>query len=182
MMYIRKYQPADVLDIQRIYQVCFSGPPWNQEVTAEEAELRWQEHSSKEGFTCFVAVHDHQIVGAAWFNVISRNELTKERGHALANFATSINLTPKFIWIRETIVDPAFQGQGIASRLKEKVVQEVKEHFVPPIMLLTRMRDDNTNIVHINEKLGFKRTGIKVKSKATPDLLHEYWHLVLNKC
>lgn len=181
MIHIRKYQPADVLDIQRIYQVCFSSPPWNQEVTAEEAALRWQEHSSKEGFTCFVVVHDHQIVGAAWFDLISRNELAKERGHELANFAASINSTCQFIWIRETIVDLEFKGQGIASRLKEQIVQEIKEHFVQAI-LLTRMRDDNTNIVHINEKFGFKRTGIKVKSKSTPNLLHEYWYLALDKC
>lgn len=59
-------------------------------------------------------------------------------------------------------------------------MQDIMEHLAP-VILLTRMRDDNTKIVRANERLGFRRTGIRVASKATPGLQHEYWYLVLEK-
>lgn len=179
-MIIRKFRDGDEIYIKPIYRICFSGPPWNREVTEEETVARWQDHSSQSGFVCFVAEESQRVVGASWFDTISHEALAQERGRELADFAVSINQTLPLVWIRETIVDPTFQGKGIASQLKERVMQEISEH-IAPVILLTRMRDDNTKIVRANEKLGFKRAGIKVASKATPGLLHEYWYLVLEK-
>ena len=177
-MIIRKYRSGDEVYIKLIYRACFSGPPWNQKVAEKEAETRWQDHFSKAGFIYFVAQEDQQVVGASWFDTISYEALAQERGRELVNFAESVDPKLPLVWIRETIVDPAFQGKRIASQLKERIMEEVKNHFAP-VILLTRMRDDNLKIVRANEKLGFKRTGIKAPSKATPGLLHEYWYLVL---
>jgi len=177
-MIIRKYSADDAKRIKQIYKICFSGPPWNQEVTIEETENRWADHSSKPSFECFVAVSDNQIVGASWYDEISRNMLSKERGVKLINFINSIDQNIPLIWIRETIVDPSFQGKGIASQLKNNVMNEIINKYSPAI-LLTRMRDDNIKIVSANSKLGLQRTGIKVASKATPGLFHEYWYRTL---
>lgn len=180
MMIIRKYRPGDEIYIKSIYRACFSGPPWNQEVTEEEAAARWQDHSSRPGFTCLVAEENQRVIGASWFDAVSREILAQERGRELVDFATSIHPTLPLVWIRETIVDPAYQGREVASQIKERVIQEIKERLAP-VILLTRMRDDNTKIVRANEKLGFKRAGINVASKTTPGLQHEYWYLVLSK-
>lgn len=179
-MIIRRHCPEDEASIKLIYRTGFSGQPWNQNVTEEEAAARWQDHSSRPGFTCFVAEENRLVVGASWFDPISHETLAQERGQELVNFVMSIDPALPLIWIRETVVDPAFQGRGIASQLKERVLRNIRERLAP-VILLTRMRDDNIKIVRANEKLGFKRTGIKVESKATPCLLHEYWHLALNK-
>lgn len=179
-MLIREYSVGDEIYIRPIYQICFSGHPWNQEVTKEEAAMRWQDHSSRHGFTCFVAEESQQVIGASWFDMISHATLAQERGQELANFVTSIDPMLSLVWIRETIVDPEYQGKRIASQLKERVLQDIKQRLAP-VILLTRMRDDNVKIVRANEKLGFKRTGIKVASKMTLGLVHEYWHLTLNK-
>lgn len=179
-MIVRRYCSGDEASIKFIYRACFSGSPWNQDVTEEETEARWKDHSSRPGFICLVATKCQKIIGASWFDVISHEILAQERGSELMRFVTSIGSTLPVVWIRETIVAPEFQGQRIASRLKECVMLEIKE-CLAPVILLTRMRDDNTKIVCANEKLGFKRTGIKVASKATQGLLHEYWCLVLEK-
>jgi len=180
-MIIRKFRPGDEIKIKLIYRICFSGPPWNQEVSVEETAARWQDHSSRPGFTCVVAEENQRVVGASWFDTISHEALIQERGRELMDFVLSINPALSLVWIRETIVEPAFQGKGIASQLKERVMQEIRS-ISQPVILLTRMRDDNTKIVRANEKLGFKRTGIKVASRMTQGLLHEYWYLVLEKC
>lgn len=179
-MIIRRFCPVDEETIISIYKACFSGPPWNQDVTEEEAAARWYDHSSRFGFTCFVAVKDQQVVGASWFDVISCEKLIQERGRELGCFVISINPTLPVVWIRETIVIPLFHGQRIASQLKECIMLEIKECLAPAI-LLTRMRDDNIGIIRVNERLGFNRTGIKAVSNTTPGLLHEYWYLILNK-
>lgn len=179
-MIIRKYRCGDEIYIKSLYRICFSGQPWNQDVPEEEVAARWQDHSSRQGFTCFVAEESQQVVGASWFDTISHEALAKERGHELVDFVKSINPTLSLIWIRETIVDPAFQGRSIATQLKERAMQEIRGRFVP-VILLTRMREDNTKIVRANEKLGFKRTEITVASKATLGLFHSYWYLLLEK-
>lgn len=48
-MIVQKYYPGDEIYIKPIYHLCFSGSPWNQEVTEEEAAARWQDHSSRRG-------------------------------------------------------------------------------------------------------------------------------------
>lgn len=121
-MIIRPYYPGDEVSIKLIYRACFSGPPWNQNTTEEEAAARWQDHSSRPGFTCFVAAESHRVVGASWFDPISRETLAQERGRELVNFATAIDSSLPLVWIRETIVDPSFQGKRIASQLKERAL------------------------------------------------------------
>lgn len=179
-MIIRKYRDGDEMYIKSIYQICFSGPPWNQEVTIEEAAACWRDHSSRDRFTCFVAEENQLILGASWFDAISHDALVQERGRELMDFAIAIDSELPLVWIRETFVDPAFQGRKIASQLKDRAMQEIKDYFIP-VIILTRMRDDNTKIVRANERLGFKRTGIKVASETTMGLLHEYWYFVLRK-
>ena len=177
-MIIRSYQVGDESVIQSIYQACFSGPFWNLNLTKESVAARWQDHCSREGFTCFVTEEGQKVVGASWFDMISRETLASECGSELADFTALIDPALSLIWIRETIVDPAFQGKRIASRLKNRIMHEIRSCHAP-VILLTRMRDDNTKIVRINERLGFLRTGIRVASRAIPGLIHDYWYYVM---
>ena len=51
-----------------------------------------------------------------------------------------------------------------------------------PILLLTRMRDDNKAIIKINEKFGLKRSGIRMPSSvepSDPSKFHEFWYKVI---
>lgn len=80
------------------------------------------------------------------------------------------------VWIRDTIVDPSFQGKGIATQIKIEALRKIKEKF-PNWIILTRMRKDNFGIIKINERLGFRRTGIQIPSSQKKGIFHEYWSL-----
>ncbi len=178
-MNIRKHQSSDAYAIITLYRECFSGPPWNHPVSINEATKRWQEHSNMPGFNCFVATIKGEIVGSSWYNIISIDELEKERGKEIASFIDSIPTFNSYIWIRETIVALKHQGKAIATRLKQHVMDEIAQHHAP-VILITRMRDDNTKIIRANEKLQFQRTDIKVKSSSLPGVEHEYWYRTLH--
>jgi RimJ/RimL family protein N-acetyltransferase len=159
-----------------MYAECFSGPPWNQPVSRTEATERWKKHISMSSFYCLVAEIDNKIIGASWFNVMSPEELKEERGEEILNFVTSKHQGRKILWIRETIVDPKFKNQGVAKSIKSEIMSHIRANL-PQSLLLTRMRDDNVGIIKVNEKIGFKRTGIKIKSLSNRDINHEYWYM-----
>lgn len=179
-MLIRRHEERDVPQIKKVSRVCFSSGIWKNPRTEERMEKRWQEHSSKPGFTCLVAEEESRVVGASWFFSISPEELSQKRSKELRSFVELVNSKLSLVWIGETFVDPAFQGRGIASKLTESVMQKIEDNFAPAIAL-TRMRPDNALIIRINENLGFKHTDIQVPSKKTENLSHEYWYCVVEQ-
>ncbi len=83
------------------------------------------------------------------------------------------------MWERELIVDPIYQRQGIATALRERFLKKVLGMSVP-VLILTRMREDNIPVLRIATKLGFSRTFILVQSSQRKDVFHEYYYKQLN--
>jgi len=177
-MIIRPYALSDETSVVTIFRRAFAGPPWNENWSDQKVGELWQNHASRRGFTCVVAVVDDSIVAATWYDTPLLAELAQERGQELAAFARVQNVGGPVIWIRETVCDPAFQGRGLTGQMKECALGKIRADYNEGL-LLTRMRDDNVGIVRINTKFGFQKTGIRVASQAFPGLNHDYWFLRL---
>lgn len=182
---IRPYLQGDQKAILRVYRAAFAGPPWHETLSEDEVLRRWTESRAKTGFSCLVAEQDSTIVGATWWNTLTIEELRQERGDMLADFAHTPRSAPRWacppktiVWIRETIVIPDAQRRGVARTLKTHVLNMLR-YLPKPVLVLTRMRDDNVAIVQTNTHLGFLRTGIRVPSSQRRDIAHEYWYMLI---
>ncbi|MDP3964885.1 MAG: GNAT family N-acetyltransferase [bacterium] len=155
----------------------FACHPWFEELSFAEAATRWVETTRRRGFHCLVATQDHRLVGAIWWDSPAISELKNERGTALAAFAVRhLERNTTLVWIRDLIVLPDRQGQGIGHQLRQKMI----EHCVSKnsVLFLTRIRNDNTSMIRMNHAMGFLRSGITVPCSLKPDVLHEYWYLL----
>lgn len=178
-MKIRNYKKEDDKKIMRVYQKAFTGFPWFENLSNEEVKRRWNEHKTKQGFRCLVVEERNRIVGATWWDTPTLEELRLERGDKLADFVQK--KASKFIvWIRETCVDPVFQGREIGKKLKYRALEEIRRSKLHWI-ILTRLRDDNSPITRLNSLLGFQRTGIRMLSSQKNNIFHEYWYLDVGK-
>ncbi|MBI2356093.1 MAG: GNAT family N-acetyltransferase [Candidatus Doudnabacteria bacterium] len=169
-MKIRDLTAADLIGVRQIYREAFAGFPWFETVTDAEIDSRFNSVMSG-----LVAVQDNSVVGATWWEVITIEKLRQERGEELVRFANTFREEHlKYVWVRETIVLPSHQGQGIGLMLKQDSIKRLHEVY-KPVMILTRMRDDNLPIIRIAERCGFARTGIKVPDSQVL-VNHEYWY------
>ncbi|HBW74407.1 MAG TPA: hypothetical protein DEF59_04070 [Candidatus Magasanikbacteria bacterium] len=175
-MKIRTMRPADEEIIRAMYRDAFAGAPWFEKVPEEEVLMRWESHRGKIGFSCLVAEEAGELMGATWWDTLTIDALSAERGETLAEFALREGTkAERIIWIRETVVFQRFQGRGIARMLKAASLEVISAEAKS--LILTRMRDDNMGILHVAQRFGFKRTGIRMPSKSNPDVWHEYWYL-----
>lgn len=173
-MNIREYRAEDSGGVQEVYQRAFAGLPWYEQLSDEEVARRWLACSTRRGFFCLVAEAVGQVIGFTCFDTPTLPELEQERGEALAKF-TSASGQERVVWIRETCVTPEFQGKSLARVLKEAAWSKLCDDKKSAIVL-TRMRDDNTRIIHLNETLGFRRTGIRLPDGLIPSVFQEYWY------
>lgn len=167
-----------------VYQQAFAGFPWFEDLSDAEVRKRLTDSKNKNGFQAFIAEGTNgEVAGALWYDTPAPEQLSAEKGQNLADFAKIIcqeNNLEHLIWEREVLVDPQFQKQGIATRLRTTFLSYLTEAFPDGALMLTRMRDDNIGIIKIAEKLGYERTGIRVPSSQTPGIFHEYWHKMIN--
>lgn len=174
-MLIRPYLQGEELAIWKLCQRAFLGFPWFEVMTDERIENRWKDLVSHCNFSCLVAEINGSIAGVSWYYEIADAELASAKGEELGNFVVAKFPLVNRIWIDATVIDPPFQGKGIATYLKANIIDRIRSDY-PKVLILTRMRDDNAGIIHINEKLGFNRTGIKIPT-GKDNLFHEYWYL-----
>lgn len=182
---VREFRNSDHAAILEVYRAAFAGPPWYEVLSEAEVAHRWVVSLTKSGFSCLVAEEERKIIGATWWDMPTIDALRQERGAALAAFAMGpIPISPRLswhsvgtAWLRETVVAPKHQGRGVARNLKEYALGTMWYSRTP--LVLTRMRDDNTAIIRLNETLGFQRTGIRVPSSQKPGIMHEYWYLMI---
>lgn len=171
-------------DIVSVYQRAFAGYPWFENLSDDEVQKRLVNNSGKNGFQPFIAEGPNgEVAGALWYDTPTLEQLSAERGKELAEFASTVcqeNNLQHLIWEREVLVDPQFQKQGIATRLRTAFLSYLIEAFPDGALMLTRMRDDNIGIIKIAERVDYARTGIRVPSSQTPGIFHEYWYKVIN--
>ncbi|HZE87767.1 MAG TPA: hypothetical protein VE090_06235 [Methylomirabilota bacterium] len=118
---------------------------------------------AKSGFTSFTSEKGGRIVGALWYDTPSLDDLEAERRKPLRNFAADLQEKTgigTLVWKREVMVHPDSQGQGIASSLRGAFLTHLGEKYPTGVIVLTRMREDNSGIVRLAEKHGFQKTGI----------------------
>jgi len=169
-------------EIEQIYQLAFAGFPWYLQEPTEKVNKLFTDHVNKHGFEAMLAyAEDNSIAGALWYDVPSLSELEAERGEKLAEFASQFLLSHPgtvLVWEREIFVKPTYQGQKIASQLREQFLSLVKQEYPHGVLILTRMREDNIAIIHIAEKMGYLHTGIKTPS-TKQDISHEFWYKIV---
>lgn len=161
-----------------MYRRAFLGKPWFEDLSSEEVNKRLTIQSTRRGFQALVARSlKNEIAGALWFDSPSLEVIESERGTQLAQFAKRYSeLGIPIVWEREVIVDPNFQNQGIATRLRETFLSYLRLAYPNGAIILTRMRDDNDTIIAIAKRLGFERTGIATPSSQVYGVNHEYWY------
>lgn len=179
-MLIRALSKNDVSEILGVYKRAFVGYPWYEDLSAEELWRRWNSHSSKRGFDGLVGIKDNRMVGAVWWNLLAHEDLEEfKKGEDLKRFVKNNFPQGVVFWEREIITDPSYQNKGIAQKLRQEFVSKL-DSFRPAV-ILTRMRGDNSAILRIAEKLGFRPAGIRVPSSQKEAVFHEYWYLFLGK-
>lgn len=175
-MRIRLILPEDGLAIRQTYQRAFAGFPWYEQLTEDVVWARWLEYCGKSGFCGLVAVDRNLVVGGIWGDRPTVTELEAERGMALARFAERyVDGGSALCWIRETIVEPSRQNEGIGLTLREAFV-ELVHNDSGSTLFLTRVHRDNVPIIRLNQRMGFLPTGITVQSRTWPGVQHEYWY------
>lgn len=176
-------EERSVQELALIYRRSFAGHPWFEELSEEESLKRILAQVMRPGFRVWVERGSNgRIAGATWIDELTLEALGVERGEALKSFAQGLAETARLssiVWIRETIVAPEYQGRGVATRLKEGLMQFLGSNYLKGVLVLTRMRDDNYGIIKVNERFGLRRSGIRVRSSQIQGLFHEYWYKVV---
>ncbi len=175
---------AEQLDARaQLYMAAFANFPWFEVLAEAEAKARLETSRNKAGFAFVDKVEAEALLGSAWYDAPTLGELESERGPELAEFAKTIledRGIAHLIWERDVMVDPNHWKKGIATEIRNAMLEEIQESF-GEALILTRMRDDNTGIIKVAERLGFQRTGIRRPSSQTPNFMHEFWYKILEK-
>ncbi|RJR30428.1 GNAT family N-acetyltransferase [Candidatus Microgenomates bacterium] len=196
-MYIERYTPKfqELLHTPsipyreqtvNIYQRAFAGFPWYEDLSVEEIAKRIEADFVKPGFEGVWAINDKDhVIGASWYYPIDPDYLGQKRGEQLKAFAENKireNNSMQLVWQSMTVVDPDFQGRGVGIYLKDQI-DEMLHHKASvdarPILYLTRIRDDNTGSIRMNEVHEMQRTGISTPSSQVAGLSHHYWYKII---
>jgi ribosomal protein S18 acetylase RimI-like enzyme len=171
-------------EIINIYAQAFSGYPWYENLSYTEIEARIKSHENNTHFELVLIRNDgNEIIGATWFYEDSELGIIQQKnGRKLQKVLQKLmsdNEMQNVVYICDTIVATNHQGKGVATELKGKSLDIIKNKYLNGVILYTRMRDDNNAIIKINSKHGFQRTRIKVASSSNPDVFHEYWFKII---
>lgn len=171
-------------EIIKMYAQAFSGYPWYENLSYSDIEARIKSHENNINFELVLIRNDeNEIIGATWFYEDSKLGITQQKnGQKLQKVLQKLMSNSEIqnvVYICETIVATNHQGKGVATELKGKSLDIVKNKYPNGVILYTRMRDDNNGIIIINSKHGFRRSGVKVASSSNSDISHEYWFKVI---
>lgn len=84
------------------------------------------------------------------------------------------------VYVRDTLVKPEFQGQGIAGQLKSTYLRFLEDSYINGALILTRHREDNEAILRSSLRHGFKPTGVRFPTSVNPNINHEFWYRLVN--
>jgi len=176
--------------VKQVLRKAFAGFPWHETLSRWEINRRWDFYVRQQGFCGLVEIRrirgkDTIVVGAIFGDKPNVEKLIAERGQELGDFVKSLGIISaeedypeNLVWIREIVVDPNFQNQGIGLALRLAFIDTVS-CFDRPTLFLTRLRDDNLPIIQLAEKCQFVRTGIRIPSSQKPGIFHEYWFRIV---
>ena len=122
-------------DYGKIYAAAFSGPPWNDPWTPENAAIHIREIMESKQSYGLEYVTDGRVVG-------------------FILGASMLFHYGRIFEINDLAVDPAYQKRGIATELLERCIAEVKEKGMAGVNLITA---GEGILPSFYEKHGFKR-------------------------
>lgn len=173
-MLTRAIDHSDKSEIKAILGAAFSGCPWFENLDDNELERRWQSFIARPGFAGMVMIDGNQLVAAIWWDTPSMQEFKIERGLEIAAWVQAQGFS-RFIWIRELVVLPNYQGKGAANKLRSDFLSSLPSNT----LLVTRHRSDNFGIIAVSQRQGFRQTGIVVPSRQGAGVYHEYWYKIV---
>ena len=165
-----------------LYIAAFSGLPWKMVLERDYVEKRLFDHFSRATTQILVSEKNKKIQGATWFDQPTFEELSKMRGDDIVKFLQTKlreEALEDYIWMRETLVSPQLQRQGVGSSLRSSFNQYVAQNYPEGVLVLTRHREDNTGIIKISTINGFHRTGVKQQANIDGQLIdNEFWYKI----
>ncbi|KKR07301.1 MAG: hypothetical protein UT32_C0013G0020 [Parcubacteria group bacterium GW2011_GWC2_39_14] len=177
-MLIQPLVPERKEAVARVYQAAFAGFPWFEDLTFGEVMARLDPLFEKPGFTGMVMFYGDDIVGAHWHDILSLQQLRADRSNDLAQWVIDNGHSDKLlIWERELIVHPEFQCQGRAYVLRQAFLKKLIA-YKTPLLVLTRLREDNIGSIKSAERIGMTDTGVTKPASQAP-LKHHYWALTV---
>ena len=117
-LHFRSMEGADIGACSDLFCKVFSAPPWNEDVSPEEARRYFENCFSLASFRGFVAESGGRIVGLA------------------AGFLKPWRKGMEY-YLDEFCIVPSFQGKGIGSRLLDEICTRLAEEGVFGAMLNT---------------------------------------------
>ena len=117
-LHFRSMERADIGACSDLFCKVFSVPPWNEDVSPEEAQRYFENCFSLASFRGFVAESGGRIVGLA------------------AGFLKPWRKGMEY-YLDEFCIVPSFQGKGIGSRLLDEICTRLAEEGIFGAMLNT---------------------------------------------
>jgi ribosomal protein S18 acetylase RimI-like enzyme len=121
--------PADKDGLTSAYHAVYSAPPYNEPfAAARKFGTDIIEHSQRQGFHCVIArlIPDNQIIGFAYgFSCLSGTWWHDTVTQGLSRDIVEKWFSNAFEFVEFGVV-PAFQGQGIGSRIHQKLFSNLE--------------------------------------------------------
>ena len=144
-LHFRSMEGADIGACSDLFCKVFSAPPWNEDVSPEEARRYFENCFSLASFRGFVAESGVRIVGLA------------------AGFLKPWRKGMEY-YLDEFCIVPSFQGKGIGSRLLDEICTRLAEEGVFGAMLNTERAYPAYSFYLKN---GFSESGLSVLVRET---------------
>ena len=144
-LHFRSMERADIGACSELFCKVFSAPPWNEDVSPEEARRYFENCFSLASFRGFVAESGVRIVGLA------------------AGFLKPWRKGMEY-YLDEFCIVPSFQGKGIGSRLLDEICTRLAEEGVFGAMLNTERAYPAYSFYLKN---GFSESGLSVLVRET---------------
>ena len=144
-LHFRSMEGADIGACSDLFCEVFSAPPWNEDVSPEEARRYFENCFSLASFRGFVAESGVRIVGLA------------------AGFLKPWRKGMEY-YLDEFCIVPSFQGKGIGSRLLDEICTRLAEEGVFGAMLNTERAYPAYSFYLKN---GFSESGLSVLVRET---------------
>lgn len=145
--------PAELIELAKIYVEAFSGAPWFESWEESLAALQISNYLS-DGILKIERSNEGKSLGfgiALPFESYSGSQEIMERG--LLEPAKA----PSILYIAELCTKSEARGRGICTKIVSEMIKEAERRGYSA--LITRTRTDNQNMIRIFKKAGFVAVG-----------------------
>lgn len=164
-------------------------PPWRDmslRVHREATAVTFDQESNLKNFRAVVAEEDGKIIGASTFRYFRLEDINEENDFTLLVEQLKVYLKglqekhgiKRLVNLSRTFVATANQGRGVATKLREKVIEDVTGEQNEGAIIITKHLSNNPAIIASSKHLGFQETGVRQQSY-DGSYYEEYWYKVV---